>query len=356
MLETVVFTGGGSGGHVFPGLAVIEELQDRFSGRIVWIGSKHGIERRIVESKGIEYRWVPSGKLRRYFDLRNLLDLFRIVAGIVASLILLVRLRPSTVFSKGGYVSVPPVVAARLLGIPVVTHDSDTDPGLATRINARFADSVLVAYPQAAGAIKHAARVEVTGNPVRRAVFDGDAERGRAILDVADEIPVLFFVGGSQGARQINGLVEELKSRLSKRFFIIHQCGAQLAPLTEERYYRRQFFDAEYPDFLAAASLVISRAGANTLWELSATGTPAVLIPLPTGSSRGDQLRNAAAYEAIGGATVLEPKTVDADILYRAIAELMDDPARRAAMAAATRRLGAESAASRIATRILDSR
>lgn len=351
MEQVLVFTGGGSGGHVFPGLAIIEAVRKRFDGRIVWIGSSRGIERPIVEDAGIEFVAIPSGKLRRYFDFRNLLDVFRIAAGILASLILIPRLKPMVVFSKGGYVSVPPVIAARILGVRVLTHESDRDPGLATRINARFVDEVLCAYAEAAE--RFPGRGLVVGNPVRRAVLDGRPEIGRKILQVDNDTPVLFFIGGSLGARQINHLVAEILPRLIERFAVVHQCGREMENETSERYVRRSFIKEEYPHFLAAADLVISRAGANTLWELSACATPSLLLPLDTGASRGDQIRNAEAYAATGGAVVLDASSVDGDILYHTIVELFDDTGRLSEMAQRARVLGGEDAAERIAERIL---
>lgn len=354
MESTIVFTGGGSGGHVFPGLAIIEELRQRFDGRIVWIGSKRGIERQIVSAEGIEYVAVPAGKLRRYVDLKNIVDVFRVLAGIVVSVVVLLRLRPSRVFSKGGYVSVPPLVAARILGIPATTHESDVDPGLATRINARLVDEVLLAYREAADGLPVRCATRVVGNPVRRAIFDGRPETGRSILGIDSATPLLLFVGGSLGARQINQLVVALLPRLRPRYFVVHQCGREMDDADEAGYRRRSFIYDEYPHFLAAADLVICRAGANTLGELSARGVPAVLIPLATGVSRGDQVRNAEAYGASGGAVVLDSATVDADTLYHTIMRLFDDSDRLEDMARAARALGGGDAASRIARRILE--
>lgn len=353
MEETIVFTGGGSGGHVFPGLAVIEELRGRHHCRIVWIGSKRGIERGIIEAAGLDYVSIPSGKFRRYLDIQNVLDVFRVAAGLVAAIAILRKLRPTVVFSKGGYVSVPVVVAARILRIQCITHESDVDPGLATRINARFADAVLLAYEQAAAGIGRAAEVTVTGNPVRRAIFEGDAEKGRSIL-AAERLGIVFFVGGSLGARQINLLVAEMLDRLLQRYFVIHQCGKAESDFRGGRYLRRQFIREEYPHFLAAADLVVCRAGANTLWELSGTRKPSILIPLDSGASRGDQLRNAEMYRRTGAALVHDG--ADAVDLFEKIDSLMKDAKQLNAMAEAAWKLGGRDAAGRIADRILKAR
>lgn len=319
MSGTIVFTGGGSGGHVFPGLAIAEYLKTRWDGRIVWIGSGKEMERRIVERWGLPFYGIPSGKLRRYFSLRNVADVFLTAAGVFAALALLRRLKPALLFSKGGYVSVPPVVAAKLLGIPVFTHESDLDPGLATKINARFADRIFVAYEETASYFRGDAAVMVSGNPVRAEIYRGDRTRGRTLLGVPDRVPVLLVLGGSQGSLEVNTVVREALPELTARFFVIHQTGetdsaAQTVSGADRtgsgwdrsRYRAEPFLTEEYPDILAAADLVVSRSGAGTLWELAATGTPSILVPLGGASSRGDQVRNARLFEKLGAAAVLE--------------------------------------------------
>ena len=335
MEKRIVFTGGGTAGHVLPARAIIERLLETAAADVTWIGSRRGMERSMVESWGIGYIWVPSGKLRRYFSLRNLLDLFAVLAGIVTSIRVLRRHRPDLLFSKGGYVSVPPVIAAHLLRIAVITHESDLVPGLATRINARFSDRILVAYERTAERLRplYGERVIVTGNPVRRAIAEGQRERGLQLLGFSGRRPIVLFLGGSQGSSQVNQLVRELLPKLRSRCDIVHQRGSHAAAEPDGEDYRSYSFVAEeYPDLLAAADLVVCRAGAGTLWELALTATPAIVLPLGTRSSRGDQIDNARYFAQRGAAVALIGQEAAQRRVMDEIAGLIDDPQRAAAM------------------------
>ncbi len=312
--KVIAFTGGGTGGHVFPAFAVMEVLKQRNKPenmRFIWIGSKNGMEEELVLSRGIPFFGVPAGKLRRYFSFRNITDLFRIAAGFFGALRVLRREKADVLFSKGGFVSVPPGIAAKLLGIPVISHESDLDPGLATRINMRFSDIRCLAYDKTAesGVKKKGLRVEVTGNPVRQEILKGDASEARKIFHLPADKPLLLVLGGSQGARQVNELIEGAAGVLLRDYVIVHQMGSALfKPSGREGCITAPFFGPELPHLLAAARLVISRSGAGTLWENGVTGTPAILIPLGIGASRGDQVRNAELFAAEGAALILEGK------------------------------------------------
>lgn len=355
MRDIILFTGGGTGGHVFPALAVLEELRRHWDGQVGWIGSRNGMERDIVERAGIPYYGIPTGKLRRYLSLQNVADVFRVLGGFVASLSLLARLEPRLVFSKGGYVSVPPVVAARALGIPTMTHESDVDPGLATRINARFSNHVLLSYEQTrrffpAGA---AATVSVTGNPVRVDLIAADAGTGRQTVGAAGDKPILLALGGSQGARELNELVQRNLPHLTRSFFVVHQMGSRNFRDAGGPDYRPvAFFRDEYPHVLAAADVVLCRAGAATLWELAAMEKPAVLLPLRHGGSRGDQIRNAQVFSEAGAAVVLEADVTD-EAFVNTLVGLSMSPERRAVMAAGAASFAARDAAGNVAQLIL---
>ena len=225
MRECIVVTGGGTGGHVYPVLAVLDEMP---SIRVVWIGSGSQLERRILEGRQLRYYGIPTGKLRRYFSLQNIIDLFKIVAGFFASLVILLREKPKLVFSKGGYVSVPPVAAARLLRVPSVTHESDLRPGLATRINSRFADRVLVSFPGSGEFFDERLRGKVihTGNPIRKVLLSGDSQTGRALFGCPANQPLLLVLGGSLGSASINRLVLDAMDRLRRNCFVVHQLGS----------------------------------------------------------------------------------------------------------------------------------
>lgn len=363
MEHVVAFTGGGTGGHVFPGLAVIEALRDYDITDICWIGSDRGVEREIAASWSIPFYAVPAGKLRRYFSLHTFFDAFRVVGGFLVALYRLKKISPALVFSKGGYVTVPVVAAARVLGIPCYTHDSDLDPGLATKLNSRMVDKVLVAYKQSttffAPGLK--AKVLVTGNPVRKAISGADKMHGRRFVGLgADERPVVLFLGGSLGAAEINALVDGALSRLRERCFVVHQTGKQSGNVRKaspaaagtEGYYAAAFFESEYPDILAAADLVVCRAGAGTIWELAVTGTPALLIPLGLAGSRGDQMRNAELYADSGAAEILPSGTITVDSLVAGIWALLDDPKKLPDMGSAALSFAGGDAADLIAQMI----
>jgi UDP-N-acetylglucosamine--N-acetylmuramyl-(pentapeptide) pyrophosphoryl-undecaprenol N-acetylglucosamine transferase len=356
MRECIVVTGGGSGGHVYPVLAVLDELP---SVRIVWIGSGSGLERRILEDMPVRYYGIPSGKLRRYFSLRNIVDVFRILAGFIASLWILLREKPDLVFSKGGYVSVPPVAAARLLGIPSLTHESDLRPGLATRINTRLSDRVLVSFASSVWYFDKRFQNKVihTGNPIRKALLRGDPQAGRSMFGCPANLPLLLVLGGSLGAASINRLVLHALDSLRFSCFIVHQMGRGnfQGCSVQSNYYPVAYLQEELPDVLAASDLVLCRAGANTLWELAALGKPSVLIPLPRGSSRGDQIENAEFFAHEGAAVVLKQEELTAEGLTRVVLHLLSNADKLDRMGRRASELSRPDAASRIAQLILRS-
>ena len=356
---TIAFTGGGTGGHVYPGLAVAQELRGKgFDGRIAWIGSTKNSDRAAVAEAGLEYYAVPSGKLRRDLSLRNLSDAFRVLAGYSAARGILKELRPAILFSKGGYVSVPPCAAAASLGIPYLTHESDLTPGLATRLNSRRAERILVSYEETIGSLREGLRAKalVTGNPVRDSIRQGDASRGRAALGLNEGLPIVFFLGGSQGARQINELAAAVLPRLKEAAFVLHQTGPEGVASEGDgpRYKSFAYARDELPDLLAAADLVVGRAGAGTLWESAALGKPMVLVPLCGADTRGDQVDNAALFARAGAAVSLVGAEATPARLAEETLSLLADPARLAAAGRACKALAGGDAASLIADLILE--
>lgn len=352
-MSVIAFTGGGSGGHVLPGIAVIQAVQERGDHSLVWIGSRNGIERSIVSrmAPGVRYIAVPTGKLRRYLSIRNVVDMFKLPFGVMASLFRLFRLHPEVLFSKGGFVSVPPVIAAWILRIPVITHDSDADPGLATRINARFARYVCVPYSQSASSFspRLLSRVRVTGNPVRREITAGDSTLGERYLGISGRRHVVFVLGGSIGSGAINALIDEGLERLCEIATVVHHRGAgNPPPARHPSYHPAAFFEEEFSHILARADLVISRAGAGTVWELAASGTPAILIPLGSSSSRGDQFGNAELYAESGAALVRSEETLTPDDLLDLVSSLLDDEKRLNDMSRAAASFAAAGAVDRI--------
>jgi UDP-N-acetylglucosamine--N-acetylmuramyl-(pentapeptide) pyrophosphoryl-undecaprenol N-acetylglucosamine transferase len=346
-MVSIAFAGGGTGGHIYPGLAVAAALKERFPCRIFWIGSDAGMDRSLVEGAGLEFFGVPSGKLRRYVSLRNLSDLLRIAAGFCAARRVLQRERPALLFSKGGFVSVPPCIAAASLGIPVFTHESDYSPGLATRINARFASRIFAACEDTSGFFPPAlrGRISLTGNPVRSAFRSADAAAGRRFLGLPPEERILLILGGSQGAREINDLVRETLGTLTRHYTVVHQTGPnQDWDLgASERYRPYAYIGEELPQVLAAAELVLGRSGAGTVWEAAAAGKPMALIPLRGSGTRGDQVENAAFFERAGAAAVIpggDRPGETAAAVSRIVCELAENAERRNAMAAASAAMG----------------
>ncbi|MDR0558323.1 MAG: undecaprenyldiphospho-muramoylpentapeptide beta-N-acetylglucosaminyltransferase [Treponema sp.] len=348
-MVTIAFTGGGTGGHIYPGLAVAGALKKNVDCRIIWLGSDKGMDASIVrKGGGIEFFGVPSGKLRRYVSFQNVLDIFKIIAGFFAARKILKKEKPAMLFSKGGFVSVPPVVAAFSLHIPVFAHESDFSPGLATKINSRFSKRIFTAYQdtvsQFPAAYRH--KITVTGNPVREAFRTADKNRGRAFLGVEEKDRILLVLGGSQGAKEINDLVREHLDELTKRYVVVHQTGqAGWDAPASERYKPYRYIDEEMPHTLAAAELALGRSGAGTVWECAAVGKPMALIPLRGSGTRGDQVENARFFEKAGAAVVIDRTERLAGI----IAELAVDDEKRAAMARASLAVGVRDGARIIA-------
>lgn len=344
MSANVVFTGGGTGGHIYPGLAVADEFREickenKKECSIFWIGSSKGMDRNIVEKSGSadKFYGIPSGKFRRYFSFENFIDCFKIIGGIIASFFLLLKLRPAVVFSKGGFVSVPPCFAAKFLGIPVFTHECDFSPGLATRLNSKFASKILLSYKETENYFgkDKKSRLVVTGNPVRPAFYTADKKRGMDFLQLNKENstkPILFVAGGSSGAMQINKLVTENLDFLCKHFIVVHQTGGAKAGFDEDAvsaptegiYKHYPFIYGEMPDVLACADVILSRAGANSLWECAVLGKPMVLVPLCGASTRGDQVENATFFENVGAALVLVGEEVSGENLKIALEKMLD--------------------------------
>lgn len=360
MKRCVVFTGGGTGGHVFPALAVHAELEKSSfyyrNYRTVWIGSVRGVERTLCRAHNIPFYAIPTGKLRRYISYRNFIDIFKILLGFVVSMVILLRERPLLIFSKGGYVSVPPVAAGYVLRIPAYTHESDYDPGLATQINARFVEKIFVSFQDTGKFLPQNIRSKVlfTGNPVRRSILEGVVHVGKELVGCPPEQRLLLVLGGSQGAKRINDTVLSILSELTSMCYVVHQMGRKnysAQPILN--YYPTAFFKEEFGHILCAADLVVSRAGANNLCELSACGKPAVLVPLGLSASRGDQIRNAELFEREGAAVVVSDEELDGRRLLELVRELFNNRERLKVMGKRARAIGISAAAEKIAQEIL---
>ena len=365
----LVIAGGGTGGHVLPAVSVLEELRRReIPLDTLWIGSKDGVEREAAQREGVPFQAVSTGKLRRYLDARTVPDAFRVPVGIVQARRRLARFRPEVVFSTGGFVSVPSVLASRGIA-PVLSHEQTTILGLATRINMRATDVLAVSFEETRSRVgPFKGKVVVTGNPVRASIFGGDAQRARARFGLDPGLPLVYVTGGARGASPLNKRIEALLPELLDHIAIVHQAGparanddaaglAQLRatwpPERQRRYSVHEFIGEELADLYAAAMLVIGRAGAGTVAELAALGLPSILIPLPL-SGGGEQVTNAHFLESAGAAIVIPQSEATPGRLRAAIIDLVSNPDRLTAMRDAARAVGRPDAAERLADELLD--
>lgn len=310
-------TGGGTAGHVIPSIPIIQRLLDDGL-EVSFVGSTSGLEELLIEDLEIPFYGITTGKLRRYFSIENLVDVFRVFKGISQAYALIRRIKPVVVFSKGGYVAFPVVFAAWLNRVPVVAHESDLTPGLANRLCIPFIKSLCLNFPETS---VRARNVLVTGTAVRPDLLNGDLERGRKWLGVPSDSRVLVVVGGSLGAATINTAVREALARLCEIYFVVHVCGAHQIDKAYDRprYVQYEYVSDEWGDVLAAADLVISRSGANALYELLALKKLNILIPLSRRASRGDQIENAAMAERRGWSFVVPEETLNPDSLLNAV-------------------------------------
>jgi UDP-N-acetylglucosamine--N-acetylmuramyl-(pentapeptide) pyrophosphoryl-undecaprenol N-acetylglucosamine transferase len=322
-MNKIVFTGGGSAGHVTPNLALIAKLR-KLGWDIEYIGSQRGIEREIIAQEGIPFHPIASGKLRRYFDLKNIKDPFNVIRGIGQAYALLRRIKPDIVFSKGGFVSVPVILASRLHGIPVIIHESDMTPGLANKISMPFASKICVTFPESLQHIKGDKAV-CTGLPIREHIVQGKVARGLQLCDFHQQKPILLFMGGSLGAQKINAVVREALDELLQHYQIVHLCGkghVDEAFANRRGYMQFEYLNAELPDVLAMSDLIISRAGATSIFEFLALEKPMLLIPLTKLASRGDQILNAASFQSMGYGEVLFEESLSEESLVQGIEQL----------------------------------
>lgn len=322
MKDKIVFTGGGSAGHIVPNFPLIEAMQKK-GFEVDYIGQKASMEAELISRLNIPFHGIHSGKLRRYMSVKNFSDPFKVLLGIFEAWKILGRLQPKLVFSKGGFVSFPVVLAAWFRRIPVIAHESDLTPGLANRLSYPFVQKTCLTFSHAQTHFKDKTRVEVTGTPIREILFQGSREEGLRLCHFKDEKPCLLVIGGSQGAQNLNRLIRDMLPELIKTFQVIHLCGKGkvLPDLNSENYYQFEYIDEEMRDLYAASDLLISRAGANTLYEILALGKPHILIPASTQGSRGDQIQNARFFEKQGVSTVLNEETLTSLQFLNAVKE-----------------------------------
>lgn len=321
-MKKIVLTGGGTAGHVTPNLALLPSLRkEEFE--IHYIGSYHGIERRLIEDAGIPYDGISSGKLRRYFNIKNFSDPLRVLKGYGQAKRLMKQYRPDIVFSKGGFVSVPVVLAAKHYKIPVIIHESDMTPGLANKICIPAAQKVCCNFPETLNYLPKDKAV-LSGSPIREELLTGDRLSGLQYAGLSANRPVILVIGGSLGSVTVNHAVRSILPKLLPQFQIIHICGKgnlDESLIGTSGYVQYEYVDKPLRHLFAAADLIISRAGANSICEILALRKPNILIPLSAAASRGDQILNANSFAKQGFSTVLEEEVLTSETLYQAVSE-----------------------------------
>ena len=330
--KTIVFTGGGTAGHVMPNLALAPRLREK-NWTLHYLGSAAGPERGLAAAAGIPFHSLATGKLRRYFSWQNFTDPLRVIKGLVDAFLLLGKIKPDLVFSKGGFVSVPVVYAAALRRIPVILHESDLTPGLANRLSLPFCTHICASFPETLEHLPHGkgakgSKAVLTGTPIREELFLGNRAAGLEFLGFTGTKPVLLVMGGSMGSRAVNDSLRANLSWILEVADVVHLCGKGWLDGTQEGragYRQFEFLGPELANVLIAADRVVSRAGANSLFELLALRKPMLLIPLPGKASRGDQILNAESFVRRGLAHVLLQEDLTSDTFRAALQALVRD-------------------------------
>lgn len=322
-MKKIVLTGGGTAGHVTPNIALLPALK-KAGYEITYMGSYDGIEKKLISDFDIPYVGISTGKFRRYLDLKNFTDPFRVMKGFAEAKKFLKEYQPSVIFSKGGFVSVPVVRAAASLKIPCILHESDMTPGLANKLCISSAQKVCCNFPETLRLLP-AEKAVLTGTPIRAELSQGNKISGLDMCGFSANKPVIMVIGGSLGAANVNKAVREALPRLLEDYQIVHLCGKDKVDnllLNTPGYKQFEYIKAELKDLFAMADIVISRAGANAICELLALKKPNILIPLPAASSRGDQLLNAQSFESQGFSIVIDEDDLTTDLLVDRVHEL----------------------------------
>lgn len=363
----IVFTGGGTGGHIFPIIAVIREIKRNYPRqdmKLFYLGPKDDYSLDLLDQENVAIKKILAGKLRRYFSFKNLIDIFKIPIGILQAFFYLFFIAPDIVISKGGYGSFPVVISARILHIPVFLHESDIIPGLATKKTSKWAAEIFTSFPKTEFFPKE--KIINLGNPVRREILQGSKERAKEIFRLQDNKPLLLILGGSQGAQRINDIILQILPEMLRSFEVIHQTGqknfseikaetnAILLQSSKKYYHPFPFLDEEhYKHALFACSLVISRAGSGTIFEIAANGKPSILIPLPR-SAQNHQIKNAYAYSKSGSCEVIEQENLEPHFFLEKLKYLFSRPQDLEEMSINSKRFSRPKAAKIMASYLLE--
>ncbi|WLR47705.1 undecaprenyldiphospho-muramoylpentapeptide beta-N-acetylglucosaminyltransferase [Halobacillus litoralis] len=324
--KRILFTGGGTAGHVIVNLALIPEFQKQ-GYTVDYIGSYSGIERNLIEPlDGVTYHGISTGKLRRYMSKENFKDPFKVLKGLAQSLRIIQKRKPQVIFSKGGFVSVPVVMAARLKSVPTVIHESDYTPGLANKLSFPFAKKILATFPET---MKHLpeGKGEYIGAVVREELFEGDRSKGLALCEFNKQKPVVMVMGGSTGSKRINDAIRDNLDELLHEVQIVHICGQghKDTSINKRGYAQFEYVQDELKDLFAATDYIVSRAGSNAIFEFLALKKPMLLIPLSRKASRGDQILNADSFVKQGYAMKREEEELTNETLLKDLRQLIDN-------------------------------
>ena len=324
-MKRIILTGGGTAGHVTPNIALLPRLKE-LDYDVQYIGSFDGIEKKLIEELSIPYYGIASGKLRRYFDPKNFSDPFKVIKGYFQARKLMKRLKPDVIFSKGGFVAVPVVLAAKHRHIPVIIHESDMTPGLANKLSIPSADKICCNFPETLSHLPEG-KAFLTGSPIRQELLSGNKLAALKFCGFTANKPVLLIIGGSLGSAAVNAAIRNILPQLLKTFQVIHLCGKDKIDESlknMEGYVQYEYIKQELADLFALADVVVSRAGANAICELLALRKPNLLIPLSAAASRGDQILNAASFKRQGFSEVLEEETLSPEVLLNTIQKLYE--------------------------------
>ena len=322
-MKRIILTGGGTAGHVTPNIALLPRLKE-LGYDIHYIGSYTGIEKELIEQFNIPYHGISSGKLRRYFSWQNFTDPFRVIKGFGEANKLIKSLKPDVIFSKGGFVSVPVVLAGKNCKVPTIIHESDMTPGLANKLAIPSATKVCCNFPETLEHLPEGKAV-LTGSPIRQELLSGDKDAAKKLCGFTSDKPVILIIGGSLGSVIVNNAVRAILPELLKEFQVVHLCGkgkTDESLIDLDGYAQFEYIKEELKDIFALTDIVISRAGANAICELLALYKPNLLIPLSANASRGDQILNARSFERQGFSVVLEEEELNDALLLETIKTL----------------------------------
>jgi UDP-N-acetylglucosamine--N-acetylmuramyl-(pentapeptide) pyrophosphoryl-undecaprenol N-acetylglucosamine transferase len=357
----ILFTGGGTGGHIMPVLAVAEEIRKTKSSNkkleFMFIGPDNDFNK-AISGAGIEVKTIKAGKLRRYFSLENLTDIFKIIFGTIQSLYIVYKFRPDVVFSKGGFASVPPVIASWIWRVPILSHESDIVPGLANKIISRFTKKIYISFKDTEKYLPSEKTVLVN-SLIREDILNGDKNRARKIFDLEENVPTILIFGGSQGAQKVNEVALKALPAILEKYQVIHICGMKnyekiKDALKHKRYKLYPYLNDNLKEAYALCDVVISRAGANSLFEIIALEKPSIIIPLPT-SANNHQCKNAEYFSRKGMIVLVKEEDLTEVVLEENIFKLLQEEDYRSSIIKMTKEYnyGRKNAAELIAKEII---